>query len=64
MISTLSDGWKFEQLVSTGSGWGGGGDSEFLAVVSREVLSRTPGEDVGGVWSEKERVLQSRGSRM
>ncbi|XP_056358963.1 BTB/POZ domain-containing protein KCTD5 isoform X1 [Oenanthe melanoleuca] len=39
MVSTMSDGWKFEQLVSIGSQYSFGRDqqSEFLLIVSREV---------------------------
>ncbi|XP_042708927.1 putative 3-phosphoinositide-dependent protein kinase 2 isoform X3 [Chrysemys picta bellii] len=39
MVSTMSDGWKFEQLVSIGSQYGCGRaqQSEFLLIVSREV---------------------------
>ncbi|XP_069761311.1 BTB/POZ domain-containing protein KCTD5-like isoform X3 [Narcine bancroftii] len=39
MVSTMSDGWKFEQLVSISSPYGYGRDhqSEFLLIVSREV---------------------------
>ncbi|XP_075421654.1 BTB/POZ domain-containing protein KCTD5 isoform X2 [Ascaphus truei] len=39
MVSTMSDGWKFEQLVSIGSLYGYGRDhqSEFLLIVSREM---------------------------
>ncbi len=42
LVSTMSDGWKFEQLISIGStgqqyNYGGGDDqAEFLCVVSRE----------------------------
>lgn len=38
MVSTMSDGWKFEQLVNIGSqyNYGNGDHSEFLCVVSRE----------------------------
>ncbi|MBN3320084.1 UBC9 enzyme, partial [Atractosteus spatula] len=45
MVSTMSDGWKFEQLVSIGSPYGYGRDpqSEFLLIVSREVK----GEETG-----------------
>ena len=38
-VSTMSDGWKFEQLINIGSqyNYGGGEDhAEFLCVVSRE----------------------------
>ncbi|XP_034049867.1 BTB/POZ domain-containing protein KCTD5 isoform X1 [Thalassophryne amazonica] len=35
MVSTMSDGWKFEQLVSIG--YGRAHQSEFLLIVSREV---------------------------
>ncbi|XP_064246913.1 3-phosphoinositide-dependent protein kinase 1 isoform X4 [Passer domesticus] len=39
MVSTMSDGWKFEQLVSIGSQYscGRAQQSEFLLIVSREV---------------------------
>ncbi|XP_036593997.1 BTB/POZ domain-containing protein KCTD5 isoform X1 [Trichosurus vulpecula] len=39
MVSTMSDGWKFEQLVSIGPAFGYGRhhQSEFLLIVSREV---------------------------
>jgi len=60
MISTLSDGWKFEQLVSIGSGYNIE-NSEFLAVVSREITS---GGKEGEAISDKGRVLVSKGSRM
>ena len=38
-MSTLSDGWKFEQLINTGSGYqyGDNEHAEYLCVVSREV---------------------------
>ncbi|MED6276907.1 hypothetical protein CHARACLAT_007644 [Characodon lateralis] len=35
MVSTMSDGWKFEQLVSIG--YGRAHQSEYLLIVSREV---------------------------
>ncbi|KPP61983.1 BTB/POZ domain-containing protein KCTD5-like [Scleropages formosus] len=41
MVSTMSDGWKFEQLVSIG--YGRDHRSEFLLIVSREVR----GEEAG-----------------
>uniref|UniRef100_A0A1I8FXQ3 BTB domain-containing protein n=1 Tax=Macrostomum lignano TaxID=282301 RepID=A0A1I8FXQ3_9PLAT len=40
MVSTISDGWKFEQLISTGSSYNYGSSDdnhgEFLCVVSRD----------------------------
>jgi len=68
MISTMSDGWKFEQLINVGSQYQYGNEdhAEFLCVVSREYLNPTGS---GGA-SEKEphtdraKVLQDIGSRM
>ncbi|XP_073430453.1 BTB/POZ domain-containing protein KCTD17 isoform X1 [Dendrobates tinctorius] len=42
MVSTMSDSWKFEQLVNVGSpySYGSEGQSEFLCVVSRELQSK------------------------
>ena len=39
LVSTMSDGWKFEQLINIGSGYQYGNDdhAEFLCVVSREI---------------------------
>ncbi|XP_046522189.1 BTB/POZ domain-containing protein KCTD5 isoform X1 [Equus quagga] len=39
MVSTMSDGWKFEQLVSIGSSYNYGSEdqAEFLCVVSKEL---------------------------
>jgi hypothetical protein len=38
LVSTMSDGWKFEQLIKIGSQYNYGSDdhAEFLCVVSRE----------------------------
>ncbi|CAG0918687.1 unnamed protein product [Notodromas monacha] len=46
MLSTMSDGWRFEQLVNIGSQYNYGGEehAEFLCVVSRE-YTPLPGED-------------------
>ncbi|XP_044835145.1 3-phosphoinositide-dependent protein kinase 1 isoform X3 [Mauremys mutica] len=43
MVSTMSDGWKFEQLVNIGSSYNYGNEdqAEFLCVVSKE-LHNTP----------------------
>ncbi|MGH0118536.1 UNVERIFIED_CONTAM: hypothetical protein FKN15_015214 [Acipenser sinensis] len=45
MISTMSDGWKFEQLISIGSSYNYGNEdqAEFLCVVSRELNNSTNG---------------------
>ncbi|XP_065207819.1 BTB/POZ domain-containing protein KCTD5 [Planococcus citri] len=63
MLSTLSDGWKFEQLINIGSqyNYGNNGHSEFLCVVSREF-------GVSGSYKETEstdraKVLQQKASR-
>ncbi|KAM4021533.1 BTB/POZ domain-containing protein KCTD17 [Anomaloglossus baeobatrachus] len=42
MVSTMSDSWKFEQLVNVGSpySYSSEGQSEFLCVVSRELQSK------------------------
>lgn len=39
MVSTMSDGWKFEQLINIGSQYNYGNEdhAEFLCVVSREL---------------------------
>ena len=46
LVSTMSDGWKFEQLINIGSQYQYGNDehAEFLCVVSREVAAN--GNDV------------------
>ncbi|XP_053263445.1 BTB/POZ domain-containing protein KCTD17 [Podarcis raffonei] len=45
MVSTMSDGWRFEQLVNIGSSYNYGNEdqSEFLCVVSKELLSSPSG---------------------
>ncbi|XP_069764118.1 BTB/POZ domain-containing protein KCTD5-like isoform X2 [Narcine bancroftii] len=45
MVSTMSDGWKFEQLVSIGSSYNYGNEdqAEFLCVVSKELHNITNG---------------------
>ncbi|XP_058706198.1 BTB/POZ domain-containing protein KCTD5 isoform X4 [Poecile atricapillus] len=64
MVSTMSDGWKFEQLVSIGSSYNYGNEdqAEFLCVVSKE-LHNTP-YGTSSEPSEKAKILQERGSRM
>ncbi|XP_059879912.1 BTB/POZ domain-containing protein KCTD17 isoform X3 [Delphinus delphis] len=45
MVSTMSDGWRFEQLVSIGSSYNYGSEdqAEFLCVVSKELYSSPHG---------------------
>ncbi|KAK7801973.1 hypothetical protein U0070_005960 [Myodes glareolus] len=64
MVSTMSDGWKFEQLVSIGSSYNYGNEdqAEFLCVVSKE-LHNTPYGTTSEP-SEKAKILQERGSRI
>lgn len=63
MVSTMSDGWKFEQLVNIGSQYNYGADehAEFLCVVSRE-YGAPEGTEVEH--SDRAKVLQQKGSRM
>uniref|UniRef100_A0A2R5LFT7 Putative potassium channel tetramerization domain protein n=2 Tax=Ornithodoros turicata TaxID=34597 RepID=A0A2R5LFT7_9ACAR len=44
MVSTMSDGWRFEQLINIGSSYNYGNEdhAEFLCVVSREYPGATP----------------------
>ncbi|XP_027728955.1 BTB/POZ domain-containing protein KCTD2 [Vombatus ursinus] len=64
MVSTMSDGWKFEQLINIGSSYSYGNEdqTEFLCVVSRELNNSTNGIVIEP--SEKAKILQERGSRM
>ncbi|XP_060777110.1 BTB/POZ domain-containing protein KCTD5 isoform X3 [Neoarius graeffei] len=45
MVSTMSDGWKFEQLVSIGSSYNYSSEdqAEFLCVVSKELQNQSSG---------------------
>ncbi|XP_077407187.1 BTB/POZ domain-containing protein KCTD2 [Vanacampus margaritifer] len=64
MVSTMSDGWKFEQLISIGSSYNYGNEdqAEFLCVVSRELNNAANGVVMEP--SQKAKILQERGSRM
>ncbi|ETE73295.1 BTB/POZ domain-containing protein KCTD17 [Ophiophagus hannah] len=55
MVSTMSDGWRFEQLVNIGSSYNYGNEdqSEFLCVVSKELCSSP-----SGLCSESSRKLK------
>uniref|UniRef100_A0A8C8SCK7 Potassium channel tetramerization domain containing 17 n=1 Tax=Pelusios castaneus TaxID=367368 RepID=A0A8C8SCK7_9SAUR len=45
MVSTMSDGWRFEQLVNIGSSYNYGNEdqTEFLCVVSKELYNSPNG---------------------
>ncbi|XP_782051.2 BTB/POZ domain-containing protein KCTD5 [Strongylocentrotus purpuratus] len=62
MVSTMSDGWRFEQLVNIGSSYNYGNEdqSEFLCVVSKELnnTGASTGEN-----SDRAKILQERASR-
>ncbi|KAG9276206.1 BTB/POZ domain-containing protein KCTD5-like isoform X2 [Astyanax mexicanus] len=64
MVSTMSDGWKFEQLVNIGSSYNYGNEdqAEFLCVVSKELHNHSYGNNSQP--SEKAKLLQERGSRI
>ncbi|MEQ2288095.1 BTB/POZ domain-containing protein kctd17 [Ameca splendens] len=53
MVSTMSDGWKFEQMVNIGSSYSYGTEdqAEFLCVVSKEL--HTSGSGLGTEQSHK-----------
>jgi len=65
MVSTMSDGWKFEQLINIGSHYQYGSDdhAEFLCVVSREYPDNTSTDKVTEP-TDRAKVLQQLGSRM
>ncbi|XP_070304836.1 BTB/POZ domain-containing protein KCTD5 isoform X9 [Salvelinus sp. IW2-2015] len=64
MVSTMSDGWKFEQMVNIGSlySYGTEDQAEFLCVVSKEL--HTPGSGLGTEQSHKTKLFHIHGSRM
>ncbi|CAL8302418.1 unnamed protein product [Lota lota] len=64
MVSTMSDGWKFEQMVNIGSSYSYGTEdqAEFLCVVSKEL--HTAGSGVATEQSHKTKLFQIHGSRM
>ncbi|CDQ84431.1 unnamed protein product [Oncorhynchus mykiss] len=66
MVSTMSDGWKFEQMVNIGSSYSYGTEdqAEFLCVVSKEL--HTPGSGLGTEQSHKTKaseVQQEKGAQ-
>lgn len=64
MVSTMPDGWKFEQPVSIGSSYNYGNEdqAELFRVVSKE-LPNTPYGTTSEP-SKEAKILQERGSRM
>jgi len=64
MVSTMSDGWKFEQLINIGSQYQYGNEdhAEFLCVVSREFHTPTGASEPKQ--TDRAKVLQDIGSRM
>lgn len=65
LVSTMSEGWKFEQLINIGSQYqyGESEAAEFLCVVSREVPINA-GEDNGIEPTDRAKFLRTTGSRM
>ncbi|KAL5019257.1 hypothetical protein ScPMuIL_004979 [Solemya velum] len=64
MVSTMSDGWKFEQVINIGSQYNYGTEdhAEFLCVVSKECPNILNGQDSEP--TDRAKVLQQKGSRM
>ena len=64
MVSTMSDGWKFEQLINIGPQYQYGNEehAEFLCVVSREYPQTSAGERTTEP-TDRAKVLQQLGSR-
>ncbi|BFZ17804.1 hypothetical protein BsWGS_20843 [Bradybaena similaris] len=62
MVSTIPDGWKFEQLLNIGSNYNYGSEehAEFLFVVSKECPTLLNGSDEP---SDRAKVLQLKGTR-
>ncbi|CAF4845877.1 unnamed protein product [Pieris macdunnoughi] len=64
MVSSMSDGWKFEQLINIGSQYNYGSEdhAEFLCVVSRECGNNPNSNDIEP--TDRAMVLQQKGSRI
>jgi len=64
MVSTMSDGWKFEQLINIGSQYNYSNEdhAEFLFVVSREYGPSNNSKEPES--TDRAKVLQQMGSRM
>ncbi|XP_043212483.1 BTB/POZ domain-containing protein KCTD5-like [Amphibalanus amphitrite] len=65
LMSSMSDGWKFEQLINVGSqyNYGNNDQSEFLCVVSRECAT-CDNHSNGHEPSDKAKMLLQKASRM
>lgn len=62
LVSTMSDGWRFEQLVNIGTNYYGPQETaEFLCVVSKECATPLGREQES---NDRAKVLQQKGSRM
>lgn len=68
LVSTMSDGWKFEQLINIGSSYNYGNQdhSEFLCVVSREYQlgSSSNSFDRDVEPTDRAKVIQQKAARM
>lgn len=64
MVSTMSDGWRFEQLINIGTQYNYGSEenAEFLCVVSKECIGPSVGREQEP--TDRAKVLQQKGSRM
>ncbi|KAG5684133.1 hypothetical protein PVAND_013374 [Polypedilum vanderplanki] len=62
MVSQMSDGWRFEQLINIGTQYNYGSEenAEFLFVVSKECLSSNNQQES----NDRAKVLQQKGSRI
>jgi len=62
MVSTMSDGWKFEQLINIGSQYQYGNEdhAEFLCVVSREYPNAVSSEKVTEPTDRAKRIRDNR----
>ncbi|XP_074598844.1 BTB/POZ domain-containing protein KCTD5-like [Brevipalpus obovatus] len=58
MVSTMSDGWKFEQLIYTHNP-NSYGEPEFICIVSRECADSRSNES-----NDKAKIIQQKASRM
>lgn len=67
MVSTMSDGWRFEQLVHIGSSYNYGNDgdqAEFLCVVSRQCTNGDRSHDHRIEATDRAKIIQQKAARM